>query len=837
MNCPKCGLAAGPDDIFCSQCGGVLPTRTSVALTTDPDRPIGQVIDGRFRVMEWIGAGGMADVYLAEQTAVHRPVALKLLKPDFSREARYEESFRREALAASRLNHPNTVTIHDFGRHDDFLYIAMEYIRGRTLADTEKPMEWSRVATIGEQVCASLQNAHDHGVVHRDLKAENVMTFRRGDEHDRAKVLDFGIARIGQEHRQKSVTESGAQVVMGTPHAMAPETLMGDPASAASDIYSLGVLLYQLLTAKLPFAAKNIRDVIRAQLFTQPTRISELVPKGRVPPDFERLVRHLLAKKPDERPATMQNVREALGRFGDGDALGIVGTGPVRIQATTPPPSAPPGATVPHSVQVLINRINRAPDFPAFAGNVHTINDMCIDPDATGRDVADSVLNDFGLTEKLLRLANSPFYRRHNAPTVKVSRAVMLLGFEQVRRISTSLLFWQHLNQGGRGHGALLNSAMRSLASALFARELAGDMGDVDVEEAFVCSMFRNFGRQLVALHMPEPATQIQQFTAAGRMTEEEASRNILGASFEEIGLILADQLSFPDVVVSSMKPVDLSKPVDDRDSKLSTIAALTNAVSDALEAPPAMQSQRLQAAMAKYGGVLNVDAKQMDRMLLSAAEKFEAYTATNDIDVSKTRLHKALIERKEAATGEDWDNPDAALFAYVDRVRRAAHEGAALNSLVGLVVEAMHRGAGFERVVFALKNFKTGEMTGRLGLGCDQNFVKAFNFNADGEEDLLQMALTHGSDVVVEDARLPSVRNRLPGWFLKLTEARSLGVYPVMVRGKAVGMLYGDSRERAPPEWLRATRQRMIRDMRIHLVHALRQIRRAPKDEEVAEG
>ena len=834
MNCPKCGLGAGPDDIFCSQCGGVLPTRSAVTLVGhDADKPVGQVIDGRFRVMEWIGSGGMADVYLAEQTAVHRPVALKLLKPEFSSEARYEESFRREALAASRLNHPNTVTIHDFGRHEQFLYIAMEYIRGRTLADADRPIEWRRAATICAQVSGSLQNAHDHGVIHRDLKAENVMLFQRGDERDRAKVLDFGIARIGHEVRQKSVTESGSQVVMGTPHAMAPETLMGDGASAASDIYSLGVLLYQLLTGRLPFAAKNIRELIRAQLFTQPKRIAEWVPDARVPPDLERLVRDLLAKKPDERPASMQAVREGLERVGGGDALGIVGTGPVRIQATTPPPTAPPGAAIPHAVDVLIKRINRAPDFPAFAGNVHKLNELCIDPDATGRDVADSVLGDFGLTEKLLRLANSTFYRRHNAPTVKVSRAVMLLGFEQVRRISTSLLFWQHLNQGGRGHGALLNSAMRSLASALFARDLAGELEGVDGEEAFVCSMFRNFGRQLVALHMPEPATQIQQLTAAGRMTEDEASRNVLGASFEDIGLILADQLSFPDVVVASMKPVDPSAGPADHDGQLHLLAALTNAISDALEAPPAMQAQRLQSAMERYGKPLSLAPKQVEQMLASAAEKFESYTATIDIDVSQTRLHKALMERAAAGEMADDEHPDAALAGYVERVRRVAQEGAALNALVGLVIEGMHIGAGFERVVFALKNFKTGEMAGRLGLGCEQGFVKAFAFDTRGDQDLLQMALSHGSDLVVEDTRLPSVRNRLPGWYLDLTKARSLAIYPVMVRGVAVGLLYGDSRERARPEWLRATRQRMIRDMRVHLVHALRQIRRAPKDEE----
>jgi len=808
----------------------VLPTRTAVTLVAETTHPIGQIIDGRFRVMEWLGAGGMADVYLAEQTAVHRPVALKLLKPDFTREARYEESFRREALAASRLNHPNTVTIHDFGRHADFLYIAMEYIRGRTLADADLPMEWRRVATIGAQIASSLQNAHDHGVIHRDLKSENVMLFQRGDERDRAKVLDFGIARIGQDHRQKAVTESGSQVVMGTPHAMAPETLMGDAATASSDIYSLGVLIYQLLTNALPFAAKNIRELIRAQLFTKPTRIGERVPEGRVPPDFERLVRQMLAKKPADRPATMNNVRESLDRFGGGDALGIVGTGPVRIQATTPPPTAPPGAAVPHAVEVLIKRINRAPDFPAFAGNVHQINELCVDPDATGRAVANSVLADFGLTEKLLRLANSPFYRRHNDPTVKVSRAVMLLGFEQVRRISTSLLFWQHLNQGGRGHGALLNSAMRSLASGLFARELAEELDGIDGEEAFVCSMFRNFGRQLVGLHMPEPAAQIQQHTAAGRMTEEEASRSVLGASFEDIGLILADQLSFPDVVVGSMKPIDESKPPEGHDARLHALSALTNAVADALEAPPGLQPQRLQAAMARYGTGLKLAPKQMDSMLANAAEKFEAYTATIDIDVSKTRLHKALTDRATQISGEVWEDPDAALAAYAERVRRAAREGAALNTLVGLVMEAMHRGAGFERVVFGLKNFKTNEMIGRLGLGCDQAFVQAFRFDTSEQRDLLQMAMAHGSDVVVEDTRLPSVRNRLPGWYLELTGARSLAFYPVMVRGTAVGLVYGDSTERARPEWLRATRQRMIRDMRVHLVNALRQIRRAPK-------
>ncbi len=826
MACPKCGADVGADDIFCSRCGGVLPTQVGVTMEGDDDRPIGVIVDGRFRVIEWVGAGGMADVYLAEQTAVSRPVALKLLKRQFSREERYEESFRREALAASRLNHPNTVTIHDFGRHESFLYIAMEYIRGRTLADIELPIDWQRVARIGAQVAASLQNAHDHGVVHRDLKLENVMLFRRGEEPDQVKVLDFGIAQIGHLDRERAITGSGSQVVMGTPHAMAPETLMGDAATTVSDVYSLGVVLYQLLAGRLPFEAANLRELIRAQLFSEPAPLAGRS-KEPVPKRLEALVRELLARKPSERPQSMRTIEESLRSFVEQAGPGIVGTGPVRVQATTPPGAAGAVAPVPQAIKLLISRINKSPDFPAFAGNVQHINALCTSPDATGTQVSDGVLKDFGLTEKLLRLANSPFYRRHNEPTVRVSRAVMLLGFEQVRRISTSLLFWQHLHQGGKGHGPLLNSAMRSLSSALFARGLAEGIEGVDPEEAFVCSMFRNFGRQLVGLHLPEQAAQIQQLAASGRMTEAEASQSVLGASFEDIGAILADQLSFPDVVVDSMKPVEPGAAPNDDEDRLHALAALTNAVSDALESPAELREGRLQEAMRDFGAPMGVGEQQLDAVLVAAAQQFEEYTATIDLDVSKTRLQRALVERVNRGSEEASDDPDALLASYTERVRRAAEGGAALNTLVGLVVEAMHRGAGFERVVFALRNFKTGQMTARLGLGCEPDFVKAFSFAPEGDGDLFQMALGHGSDLVIEDARLPSIRSRLPHWLLQLTGARAMGFYPVMVRGTAVGVLYGDSRERARPEWLRPTRQRMIRDMRIHLVTALRQVRK----------
>jgi serine/threonine-protein kinase len=281
-----------------------------------PDPLIGAFIGERFLVRRKLGEGGMGVVYEAEQTAIDRKVALKVLHPHLTDESLYAR-FRNEAAAASRLGHPNTITVFDFGKTETgSLYIAMEFIEGTSLDDEIRKngaMGWRRAARVVTQICGSLENAHDNGIVHRDLKPENVMLLKRGSEKDIVKVLDFGIAKImeddGKDQRQ-ALTKTG--MVFGTPQYMSPEQIRGEKVDPRSDIYSTGVIVYQMLTGALPFNAETPMGLLTKHLMDKPPSFVQANAANQVPAELETLVMQMLAKTAAERPQTMGEVAERI---------------------------------------------------------------------------------------------------------------------------------------------------------------------------------------------------------------------------------------------------------------------------------------------------------------------------------------------------------------------------------------------------------------------------------------------------------------------------------------------------------------------------------------------
>jgi tRNA A-37 threonylcarbamoyl transferase component Bud32 len=312
--CPRCSATNLKGTGFCGKCG----TSLASTMTTEaqPDPLIGAFIGERFLVKRKLGEGGMGVVYEAEQTAIDRKVALKVLHPHLTDESLYAR-FRNEAAAASRLGHPNTITVFDFGKTETgSLYIAMEFVEGASLDDEIRrcgALEWRRAARIATQICGSLANAHENGIVHRDLKPENVMLLTRGTEKDIVKVLDFGIAKImeddGKDQRQ-ALTKTG--MVFGTPQYMSPEQIRGEKVDARSDIYSTGVIVYQMLTGALPFNSETPMGLLTKHLMDKPPAFTLTNPANQVPPELERLVMQALAKTAGERPQTMREVAERI---------------------------------------------------------------------------------------------------------------------------------------------------------------------------------------------------------------------------------------------------------------------------------------------------------------------------------------------------------------------------------------------------------------------------------------------------------------------------------------------------------------------------------------------
>jgi serine/threonine-protein kinase len=260
------------------------------------------VVDGRYRVLNRLGAGGMADVYCAEDTHLGRQVALKVLYRRFAQDAEFVERFRREAQSAAGLSHPNVVNVYDRGEHDGTYYIAMEYLPGRTLKEVVEQgrLDQEAVVDIGVQILRAASFAHRRGVVHRDLKPHNVML----DDAGNAKVTDFGIARAGASE----MTEAGS--IMGTAHYLSPEQAQGQPATAQSDLYSIGVILYELLTGRLPFDGDSAVAIAVQHLNDPPAPIRSLRPD--VAPALEAAVMHALAKDPRSRWADADEFIRAL---------------------------------------------------------------------------------------------------------------------------------------------------------------------------------------------------------------------------------------------------------------------------------------------------------------------------------------------------------------------------------------------------------------------------------------------------------------------------------------------------------------------------------------------
>ncbi len=268
------------------------------------------LVDGRYRVVSRLGAGGMADVFLAEDQQLGRKVALKLLHRRFAEDPDFVERFRREAQAAAGLQHPNVVGVYDRGEYDGTYYIAMEYLPGRTLKQLirdEAPLDPIRAIAIGIQILKAARFAHARGIIHRDLKPHNVIV----DDDDVAKVTDFGIARAGAS----DMTETGS--IMGTAQYLSPEQAQGHSVSASSDLYSVGVVLYEMLTGRVPFDGDAAVTIALKHVSEAPIRPSAINPA--VPPELEQTVMWTLNKNAADRPvdadqliAVLENCRASI---------------------------------------------------------------------------------------------------------------------------------------------------------------------------------------------------------------------------------------------------------------------------------------------------------------------------------------------------------------------------------------------------------------------------------------------------------------------------------------------------------------------------------------------
>ncbi|MCC6522616.1 MAG: protein kinase [Polyangiaceae bacterium] len=314
LHCPQCQAAHEPQHKFCPGCGFAV----GVGPKSADDPLVGRTLPGGHVVLELIDVGGMGRVYRAEQKVLGRTVAVKIVHPHLLGDPTVEARFVTEARAASQLNHPNSVGIIDFGSIDGRFYMVMEYLRGRDLATVvheDGPLSVERVVDVMRQILAALEEAQHHGIVHRDLKPENIVLEALRSGGDFVKVLDFGLAKVREEAHRKRITNPG--MVCGTPEYMAPEQARGDAVDGRTDLYACGVILFELLTGRLPFDAPSPNQVVLMHLSAAAPDPRSVVPDRNIPEALSRVVLKALAKAPGDRFQTASEfsaaLREAMG--------------------------------------------------------------------------------------------------------------------------------------------------------------------------------------------------------------------------------------------------------------------------------------------------------------------------------------------------------------------------------------------------------------------------------------------------------------------------------------------------------------------------------------------
>lgn len=896
---------------FCGACGTHLETGIKPGAPGDP--LIGSLVGNRFVVIEKIAQGGMGVVYRAEQTGIWRPVALKVLRPRYSRDKNLHERFRIEAATASRLSHPNTITIYDFGFTDDRgLYIAMEMLDGLSL-DQEiarnGALDWRRGCRVGVQICASLQEAHESNILHRDLKPENIMLTNRGNEVDVVKVLDFGIAKImTQEGDDSQPALTAGNELFGTPEYMSPEQIRGDTLDNRSDIYSLGVILHRMMSGAHPFAAPTPIAVLTKHLTETPSLPAAPEGMRKIPSELVSLIESCLAKQPESRPPSMERVGEILltvldetlpiGIFGrrskqsgsprsaapaeprsrqkekspemtKGDRAKTAGgrrvespraeaaagsekqarpdaSAPSSLEAKSEPededankrpslsveinfdeefPAASRGSSLRETtLSVLQERMKAQRDFPAMSQSVAELNSKALRNDTSARILSNIILRDYALTSKLLRLVNSPFYSQYRGKVMTISRAVVIMGFEQVRQTAFGLMMFDRIeNKNPAQARALKDEAFFSLTSGLVARRIAEHAGDLDPETALVCGIFHRLGKYIVYYYFPKKGKEIRKLIKVGKEEDEAAARKVLGLSFTEIGKWMIREWNLPEQFGEAMNKLStrsLSKPKDTSDKLRHVVGFAEELVSCAYLGDKDNRSDDLKALARRFEKVAPLAYDQLDELLLHSVNEVRDWAKILSVGLRDSHFIGRMLnwngladlpdipderfsDAPDAAAGSD-EMPTEVADALVEK-KSIFEQGIEeitltmtgrydLNSLILMALETIYRGLGLSRVVFLLNDVKTDLMVARSGFGEGvEDLIQKLRFQPSRGRDYFNQAAWMGKDIILNDTSPPRVQERLPAWYRRVSDASMMILYPVMLKNFAAGLFYGD--------------------------------------------
>ena len=750
---------------------------------------------GRFQPIDILGKGAQGIVYLAEDTHLGRKVAIKTL--DKNRQD--AEQLTQEAKNVSLLNHAHIIPLYEIGFDEDTPFLVYQYYEGEQLKQRlqrEGKLKQFDAVKIINQVLDGIGYAHSNQIIHRDLNPSNLLIDKEGN----VRVMDFGISVIAG-------TMTASSDVTGTANYLAPEQLTNSELSPAVDIFSCGLILYEMLTGHQVYTANNTMAVmykITNEKIAAPSKRNPEIDK-----DLDAIIMKALEKDPANRYANVAEMQAVLKKYLKLDDEDEASSD--NIDSST--------------VDFLLRRMKRKKDFPAVSSHITEISQKSSTAGvSSATELSNVILKDFALTTKVVRLVNSSFYGQFGGEITTVSRAVVILGYEQVRAAVLSIILFEHM-QNNEQAKELKNAAYTALMSGIIAREKAKLMKNIneeEIESAFVASMFHTLGKLLTIYYFPEEYKAMNTMVANKGVDEDQALRSVLGVNYEQLGRGIAKEWKLPGVISDSMKkmPEGSITPANNSKESLRHLACFSNELcSISTDAENADEAYELLAA--RYNESLGITKDNISKLLDSSIKEAEEFTRILNIDTSKvtvfTNLRKNIKEDESQYTTEVNSKSPLDDGVSIETVKvepktkqQSEHDilvnGIAeitgsligevdLNNVLTMVLETIYRGMGFTRVLFAVHNAKNKQVIARFGLGKGiDEIVPKFRYNINDSNDIFVSTVKSGKDYIVLDVHSEEYKHRIPEWLRKLTMPTTVVLYPLVINKKCLGLIYADN-------------------------------------------
>lgn len=752
---------------------------------------------GRFKIIREIAKGGQGTVYLAQDTQLERAVAIKLLR---TASPLQKENLLREARVTSKFQHPNIVTLYDAGEHEGVPYLVYAYIEGETLARILKNtgmLSLAYAARLAAGILDGLAYAHRQGVIHLDVKPANVIVAGNGQPM----LLDFGIARHVES--QADVSDS----ITGTPQYMAPERINAQGAEISSDIFSVGIMLYEMVTGKGAIDGDSVFQILHRAVHEK--LISPSTLNSAIDEQLEVIILKAVSKKTEDRYLDAATMRQALLSYLDASQVGADGSAVGNTHST---------------LDFLLRRMRSKSDFPALSGIISEINKIVASESESHGKLAQVILQDFALTNKIIKLVNTVSFRQFGGNINTISKAVVILGFDTIRNVAMTLILLEFL-QNKTQAVELKDEVIASFFAGVLAAELSSGGLPGEAEEAMISAMFFSLGRMLATFYFFEESRQIIRLVEDQKISEEQAAIKVLGITYNQLGESVAEKWNFPERLLQGMKklpPGTIKKSTSELKQLNVTVNLANDLVAVSSVTDVTEKNSELKKLCARYEWVMPVSEKMLSGALENSLNELSGRSVTLGIAVGKSPLLNKIrkwsgqaesgrtlqsefdgltvldtLTLDAAALSPVKHDPDAVLSAGIQDVTNTLVEDYKLNDVLQMVLETIYRSLGFKHTLIFIRDNKQNSMLARFGFGEHVDVIlPKLKFSLTFVPDVFHLAIDRGLDLVIEDVYAKTISDKIPSWYRDSVDAQCFFLLPIMVNKKAVGLIYADMQE-----------------------------------------